>query len=1038
MVKRILLITLILWCGWGGFAQNARPPETLDPSVWTADFESGSVGAWSSYPPAQDTAYDPTIWVKKVEDNASRCLVREIIPCSAIEYVFGVRKKLDLYVTSESVLSFRFYVKNYAGTRKIVVKLGFADGGAEEIAVPVHEGRKWQDAAISFSPIITSPGYRRLSALAVMAVCPQADPETILRLAVDDLKINGFREKRIRFQKPSVHEIEELGVVAASEHFMQGGPLEIEGVFPLDVRNAEIELIHSWDKVPSSKVTMRRGDRNAWEATLRGLLPGLWRARISGTTANGNKLSTTLAFLVKPNSAPDKHPYLLFTSSGLPEIKNAIADGRTINAWNQVKQAAATFREKFNPTDFRYNLDAYDEIFWLPTYEGYVRALHTPSQFIRENAIVYALSGDREAGDAARRALLSIAAWPSYVHPHILNQGQFTYWPVGLALIDFAMGYDLVYDLLSPEERKQIASALYSKGVTEVFKEYVRDNRVSSYTSNWISHVTGGGILCALAVRREFSDSELEPYLTGMILKLGEFIRSTFDPDGYYGEGYYYHNFAMQSLSHSLPALDHGFAIPVPDEVKNSFQYILYQQDNETGRIYEFGDAHDDLIPSSMSNFAHVLHTQKNPHLLWLYRQRPGNNYLDVLFPLPPEEGAPPQSLSLTKRLRQVGSVIFRSGFGHRDFVFIFKCGPFYNHQHFDQGSFFLADRGELFIQECGNSNYYEDPWYPRLYIQAGGHNCPLTDSIVESQKPGDFSHDVTAWQDFARVTDFLEWESGAFLSADLTPVYKGAWKSLRRHILYLKPRTILLLDRGEGAASARELNLRFHAPRKENIRLDGRTAQILQGSETLFIRTLDPEKFGAQIHKRPMSINEFKAENPITMKARGFLELTAGVENGRSGFSHILSTDKEAISGLKAGGDANVIDLTLGGVQYFINKTEGLAVQAGSAETDALVFSRLPDGFIAARASSVKDNGQLLIKASNLASIAFRKKGRALMLSFSAPEGTRLEIFTGIKPTALRLNQQAHRRWEFQDGWVIISPPSVEGTIEIASGNGG
>jgi hypothetical protein len=1037
MIKLTFLITLILCGGWTGMAQDTPVPETLEPSAWTADFESGSVGAWSSYPPAQDTAYDPTIWIKRVEDNASRCLVKEIVPYSAIEYVFGVRKKLNLYVTKQSVMSFRFYVKNYAGTDNIIVKLGFADGGAEEIAVPVREDRKWQDAAVSFSPIIASPGPRLLSALAIMAVCPKADPETILRLAVDELKINGYREKKIRFRKPGVHELEELGVMVATEHFDQGGTLTIEGDFPLAVRNAEIELTRSWDKVPSAAVTMRRGSGNLWEASLRDLKPGLWRAHVTGTTAAGNRLSVILAFLVKPKSVPNEHPYLLFTPAGLPDIKSAIADGRTKNAWEQVKKAAAAFREKFNPAVFRYNLDAYDEIFWLPTYEGYVRALHTPSQFIRENAIVYALSGDREAGDASRRALLSIAAWPSFVHPHILNQGQFTYWPVGLALIDFAMGYDLVYDLLSPQERKEIAAALYNKGVTEVFKEYVRDNRVSSNTSNWISHVTGGGILCALAVRREFSDSELEPYLTGMIIKLGEFIQSTFDPSGYYGEGYYYHNFAMQSLSHSLPALDHNFAIPIPDEVKNSFQYILYQQDNETGRIYEFGDAHDDLIPSSMSNFAHVLHIQKNPYLLWLYRQRPGNNYLDVLFPAPPGQGAPPQSLPLTKRLREVGSVIFRSGFGHGDFVFLFKCGPFYNHQHFDQGSFFLADRGELFVQECGNSNYYEDPWYPRLYIQAGGHNCLLSDGAVESQKSGDFRHDVVAWQDFARMTDFLDWESGAFISADLTPVYKGAWKSLRRHILYLKPRTILLLDRAEGPAAINELSLRFHAPRKENIRLEGRTARIAQGSETLFIRTLDPERFEARIFKRPMSLNEFKAENSITMKARGFLELAARVEIGRSGFTHILSTDEEIISGLRAGGDENIMDRAIGGDHYFINKTDRMSIQAGSAETDALVFSRLPDGFIAARASSVKDNGRLLIKASHPASFTFRKKAQALVLSFSAPEGTRWEIFTGKRPKALKLNQQPHRKWEFHEGWVMISPPSGEGTIDISGLSG-
>ena len=62
-----------------------------------------------------------------------------------------------------------------------------------------------------------------------------------------------------------------------------------------------------------------------------------------------------------------------------------------------------------------------------------------------------------------------MSEWPTFVHPHILNQGQFTYWPVGLTILDLALGYDWVYDLLTPEEQAKIAGALYHKGVTEVF-----------------------------------------------------------------------------------------------------------------------------------------------------------------------------------------------------------------------------------------------------------------------------------------------------------------------------------------------------------------------------------------------------------------------------------------------------------------------------------------------------------------------------------------------------------------------------------------
>jgi hypothetical protein len=1033
-MKRLIPLILILIpiAGLAGPSAGADPFEILEAYAFKADFEAGSVGPWSSYPPAQDTAYDPTIWVKKIEGNPSLCLVREISAWTPGEYIFGVRKKLDIYLTKVSRISFRFYVKSYAGVEKILVKLGFCDGSSREISLPVSKTMAWQEAVISMDKEIASPGAMNLKAVAIMAVCRRADPEALLRLAVDDLEITGFREKRIRVQKPAVHDLDEMEVAVAGEHFSQGKRIAVEGEFPLAMKSAEVELRKGWEKEVFARLKMRPARGDVWTAASPELGPGIWQATISGTTPRGNSLVSTFIFLVQPRSAPSEHPFLLFTKTELAGIKQAIESGRTRGVWDKVRQGAAAFREKFDPAVFRYNLDAYDETFWLPTYEGYVRALHTPSQFIRENAVVYAVSGDREAGDAARRALLSISAWPSFVHPHILNQGQFTYWPVGLALIDFAMGYDMVYDLLSPEERNTITSALYHKGVTEVFKEYVRDNRVSSNTSNWISHVTGGGILCALAVSRELAPAELEPYLSGMVVKLGDFIRSTFDPDGYYGEGYYYHNFAMQSLSHSLPALGLHFGIACPAEVANSFQYLLYQQDNETGRIYEFGDAHDDLIPSSMSNFASVLNSGKDPRLLWLYRQRPGGNYLDLLFPAPEGQGTPPQTLPLVKRLRDVGSVIFRSGFSHEDFVFIFKCGPFYNHQHFDQGSFFLADRGELFIDECGNSNYYEDPWYPRLYIQAGGHNCPLTNGNVESQTAGDFRHDVAAWQGHARMTSFLDWKDGAFISADLTPVYRGKWKSLRRNVLYLRPRTVVLLDRAEGAAGVDELTLRFYAPRKEDIRIESNVARINRSGKTLQLRTLLPERYQARVLKRPMSLNEFKAENPITMTARGFLELAADARDGRAAFVNVLSTDAEAMAGLKASKAPGCLQVSFGAEKFWIGEAEGKLYRAEDLESDALVLGRAAGGILALGAALLKERGGLIFQSGAPLSCLLSREGRKIGLQYSAPEGTEVEVFAGWKPKSVRLGEKAVRNWKFKDGHILLELPTAEGQMTI------
>jgi hypothetical protein len=1030
---------IVLTCLLGGLGLAVTPmidkPEAVEPFTFSADFESGSVGAWSSYPPAQDTAYDPSIWVKKIEGNAGLCLVREITPYTTDAHEFGVRKKTRIYLDGDSRLAFRYYIKSYAGAGELVIKLGFADGTSRELPVPVARLMKWGEADIPLSALLNGDKVKLLEAVAIVADCPQADPETKLRLAIDDLKITGLRPKGIAVDSPAVHELEELGVAVARDHLDMHADLRISGRFPVTIKSASIALTRFWQdsRPPARKALKLQG--LSWASTLMGrdLGPGLWRAVISGKTAAGATLEKTIFFLVDdPNKNPE-HPYLLATAADLERIRQAARSGHARDVWDEVRREAATYREKFDPSLFRYNLDAYDEVFWLPTYEGYVRALHTPSRFIRENSIVYAVSGDREAGEAARQALLRIAEWPSFVHPHILNQGQFTYWPVGLALIDFAIGYDFVYDLLSPEERRTVARALYTKGVTEVFKEYVRDNRVSSNTSNWISHVTGGGLLCALAIRREYPPAELEPYLTGMIVKLGGFIADTFDPDGYYGEGYYYHNFAMQSLSHTLPALEKSFDIAPPAEVMNSFQYLLYQQDTATGRIYEFGDAHDDLIPSSMSNFAYVLARDGNPRLRWLYEQRPGDNYLDLLFAPPAGTAEPPESLPLTKRLRMVGSTIFRSGFGHDDFVFVFKCGPFFNHQHFDQGSFFLADRGEAFVEECGNSNYYEDPWYPRLYMQAGGHNCLLSDGDVESQRAGDFRHDVSGWRDFARTTDFLDTGEATFLSADLTPVYKNKWRSLRRNILYLKPRTIVIIDRGEGAADVENLSVRFHAPRKENIRLDGRSASIVRGRQALAIRTVYPETVEARVVKRPLSLNEFKAENPITMKARGFLELETDVRNGAAGFIHVLSTDSQIMQALKCTDRSTCLELSIAGSSYFLSKGAGTAYEASGVRTDALVFHRNPNGFMAARMTRVEEDDHVMIKSDKCGSFGLARNGNRLSVSFSTPEGAHLEVYSSRKPRAVSSSGGRPVKWEYRAANVRLTLPAGEGTIDIS-----
>ena len=987
----------------------------LTPGIYEEHFESGSVGAWSSYPPSQDTAYDPTIWVK-LSGNGTLALFREITPNYENDCVFGVRKKVNLYVTSSSVLSFRAFLKSNRASGGIKIRLGYADGVSVDKILPLTELSAWKDFSLDLGECGASDRPRELVAVAFMALCPKADPENLLRFGLDDVKITGMREQQWQFASPKVHKLDEWNDFIAAEHYKEGGSITFSGRPPFTPRAIAVRVNRAFTGDRGGIFPMKKSGTGQWSVDIPltakcGIGPGMWRAEILTSTKEGESLSTGMVFLVKASTAPSVNPRLLMSPGEASKILAKASSGRLKTVWEGLQKNARSSREKHRIDDFTYNLDAYDDIYWLPTYEGYVTAIWQPAEYIRSNAVVYGLSGDSEAGDAACRALVKLAQWPSYVHPHILNQGQFTYWPVGQMLGDMAVGYDLVRDRMKPEERRMVAQALYSKGITEIFKEYVRDNRVSSFSSNWIGDVTGGGVLCALAVMNDIPETDLEPYLTGMILKMDRLIETSFDRDGHYGEGYSYLNHALECINQAAPALERTFGVEFPDKLGKCSRFLLYQADTETKRFHDFGDTSSRL--GGLSNFTWILSKYKDPHLKWLYDRSPGTQDVDLFLA---DESIPskgPEDLPKTVLFRDTGTSVFRSGFGKDDFLFVFRCGPFYNHQHFDQGGFLLSDCGEDFLTEAGRTDYYFDPWYQKLFIQSGGHNCILLDDNPESQKSGDLLKDVPAWKEHASVTDFLSFDSGAFVSGKLDPLYKGRIDTLRRSVLFLAPRTVVLIDEAAGPHDIRTLDLRFHAPLRDDIAVNGNAATVTRPGGKLYIRTLAPAMIRSEVRKRPLSMEEFGNENALTMKARGFLRLSADLGNKPLTLVNVFTTDASALNALGEKNADGCILFAFGGAQYAINTMGGGQVRYGDAATDALVSSVLRDGFFAARMTDFTRNGKTVASANKPVSISFTE-GREKTLAWSASGGTELTLRMTAKPSHVFLNGQKYDQWTY------------------------
>jgi hypothetical protein len=80
-------------------------PDHLQTHVYREDFEQGELNAWASYPPNQDTAYDPYVYPGKIrEDDAGKCLVVKMDPPWPASQILGAAKLLEMVLDQDFYL----------------------------------------------------------------------------------------------------------------------------------------------------------------------------------------------------------------------------------------------------------------------------------------------------------------------------------------------------------------------------------------------------------------------------------------------------------------------------------------------------------------------------------------------------------------------------------------------------------------------------------------------------------------------------------------------------------------------------------------------------------------------------------------------------------------------------------------------------------------------------------------------------------------------------------------------------------------------
>lgn len=808
-LARLVVLLGLLPVVTSGRVSSAR--QVLEPAVMLEDFDGDGLGQFASYPPAQDIGYDPSLSpTAEFEAPGGRALMRIVRPTARGPLRIGFIRQVALVMSEDAALSFRYRLE--APGARASIEVGLAGGnGTRYVGRLDAASGGWKAAEFRLSSLQPQGGTGRIpadtgiEAVYVIADVTDADPAVTYRFLIDDIRLNGRREARFELLEPKARAVPAGLALTAERGFARGETIRIEAAEPVPLVSVECTLLgpggteilrgalHDDGSAGDSQAKDGRWTNRQLRAIRESDPRGAWTAVLDGRAADGRRVLTHVRFLVG-DAQPQEHPRLYFNAADRLQLIERTRHPDMAKQWQRIAEAAKTSRAS---GPIAHGGEAFERLgreHLLPTLLGYFDVLNRARTRIANNALVAWIEDDQEALVAAKAAMLDVAGWDRWAPPWFDAHGQHTYYPAGQLASAVALGYDLLYDRLSEDERARIRHALLERSILPTWREYVVDNRAMANTSNWISHTVGGAIQAAAAIIGEGTAEEAAAVhlpLNGLLLKIEAHMAASFLPDGSYGEGISYQEFDLETLGPMLHATERALGQSYWSRtfVLRSLAYPLHTLAQPPAESLDMGDSH----PPAGHGIGPIVYRSEDPVIRWYGRRFDPRTIYDFVFfnqdvrPAAPAGGG-------SRLFRDKGNAVFRTGWEADSAMLLFRAGSTFNHNHSDQGSFLLRNFGEILASEAGWSDYYKDPYYGSYFTQAIGHNTLLVDGHPESQVIAD-TRQFAALDRYPRITDYIS--SGFYdaVGSNLAPVYPRL-SAYTRRLAFLKPDVLVVFDR--------------------------------------------------------------------------------------------------------------------------------------------------------------------------------------------------------------------------------------------------
>lgn len=868
----------------------------LEGVVWEEDFESGSVAGWESYPSFQDTAYDFTLYPGRYigpgelrgnifsggdyyppvgvapppgAGENSHYLVRGHKPEGMQGQRLGMWVKTPgLWSDDGMSVSFDYWLEDRLGGSALEVHLAGGDGTRYKVRLD-SVARDWTGVTLSReefrSPDGQSslPGDVSIDAIAILMDMEETDPTAYAYLAVDNVRIEGRQPVRPAYETPVVSRYQHWKHALVEEVLEGEQPLDLALRLPGGAATVNLDLSFGFDGEGRHTVSLEESG-GLW------LVPGgfvfgaddpfgPWEGKLVARMADGTAVEDTLR-LWRLDTPPAERPRLLFSADEVDSLRERAGEGDSATVFDAIRSRAERGRGEMPPEEA--DISIYLDDYLLRDIVSYFAVLRTPSVHAKNNAFVYLIDGDEEAGEYAREAMLRMTSWDTWLHPNFSSFGRNTYYPIGIVSINLALAYDMIQPLLSEADKEAIREGMMRNAVRSGWNEYFRHNRVGNHTSNWISGTTAGPVLSILSMYDSPSDFPVEFH--GLAEKWFAHINATYLPDGSYGEGYSYGHFSAYKGQSSLAALANAYGA---DEIISTINF----HEAFTAPIYITIGGHtalemgDNYVPLTRTfhQASWSAHSTGDPLVNYWYSLNPGNDWRVFVWPLNEDNvGHPRDFLSPSRIFPDRGSAVFRTNWEEDGVALHFRAGPNFNHTHADQGHFNMWAYGELVALEGEIAMYYDDPYFWSYNIHAGAHNVLIIDENMQSQEFGDFADEVPAFDNHARMVATAIDESAGLVLSDLTAPYARHLQQYQRALAFTPGGNLIVWDNLRTHGGVHQLDFQYHPPVAGRTMIEGTQAVYSGESARLNVDVLYPSNARVAEQRVPTGLRELR-EHP-------------------------------------------------------------------------------------------------------------------------------------------------------------------------------